>query len=57
MTRITRRTFTLAAGAAAVSTFSIGRAHAAEFTYKYANNLPVTHPMNKRANEAAEKIR
>jgi len=57
MTKMTRRTFTLAAGAAAVTTFSIGRAHAAEFTYKYANNLPVSHPMNKRAQEAAEKIK
>ena len=31
-------------------------ARAAEFTYKYANNLPVTHPMNTRAKEAADKI-
>ena len=29
----------------------------AEFTYKYANNLPVTHPMNVRAKEMAEAIR
>lgn len=57
MTKMTRRTFTLAAGAAAVTTFSIGRAHAAEFTYKYANNLPVSHPMNTRAQEAAGKIK
>ena len=33
------------------------RAQTAEFTYKYANNLPVTHPMNVRANEAAERIK
>ena len=26
---------------------------APEFRYKYANNLPPTHPMNLRANEAA----
>jgi tripartite ATP-independent transporter DctP family solute receptor len=32
-------------------------ARAAEFTYKYANNLPVTHPMNVRAQEAVTKIR
>ncbi len=29
----------------------------AEFTYKYANNLPVTHPMNIRAKEMADAIR
>ena len=28
----------------------------AEFTYKYANNLPVTHPMNLRAKEMAAAI-
>jgi TRAP-type transport system periplasmic protein len=44
-------------GIAGTSVFSIGRARAAEFTYKYAHNLPVTHPMNIRANEAAEKIK
>jgi TRAP-type transport system periplasmic protein len=57
MARITRRAFTLSAGAAAVTTFSIGRAHAAEFTYKFANNLQLTHPLNKRAQEAADKIK
>jgi tripartite ATP-independent transporter DctP family solute receptor len=29
----------------------------AEFTYKYANNLPVSHPMNLRAKEMADAIR
>ena len=29
----------------------------AEFTYKYANNLPVTHPMNIRAKEMADAIK
>jgi len=29
----------------------------AEFTYKYANNLPVTHPLNLRAKEMADAIR
>ena len=32
-------------------------AQKAEFTYKYANNLPVTHPMNVRAKEMADAIR
>jgi tripartite ATP-independent transporter DctP family solute receptor len=32
-------------------------AQKAEFTFKYANNLPVTHPMNVRAKEMADAIR
>jgi len=37
----------------------MGRAFAqkAEFAYKYANNLPVMHPMNIRAKEMADAIR
>jgi tripartite ATP-independent transporter DctP family solute receptor len=31
-------------------------ARAAEFNYKYANNLPATHPMNLRAKEFADRI-
>jgi tripartite ATP-independent transporter DctP family solute receptor len=31
-------------------------ARAAEFSYKYGNNLPVTHPLNVRAQEAADRI-
>lgn len=31
-------------------------ARAAEFSLKYANNLPVTHPLNVRAQEAANRI-
>lgn len=54
---ISRRAFSTGAAALGVSTFAIGRARAADFTYKYANNLPVTHPMNIRAKEAAEKIK
>ena len=62
-TRITRRTFVggtaAATGIAAGAGFGIltRPAHAAEFTYKYANNLPVGHPMNTRAQEAAERIK
>ncbi|HEY2529358.1 MAG TPA: TRAP transporter substrate-binding protein [Xanthobacteraceae bacterium] len=33
------------------------RSQQAEFTYKYANNLPDTHPMNVRAREMAAAIR
>ncbi len=55
MTELTRRA--LVAGAA-LPLFAIRTrpAHAAEFSYKYANNLPVTHPMNLRANEAVKRI-
>jgi tripartite ATP-independent transporter DctP family solute receptor len=35
----------------------VARAQQAEFTYKYANNLPETHPMNTRAREMAEAIK
>ena len=31
-------------------------AAAAEFSYKFASNLPATHPLNVRAGEAAERI-
>jgi tripartite ATP-independent transporter DctP family solute receptor len=36
---------------------STRRAEATEVTYKYANNLASSHPMNQRAFQAAEKIR
>ena len=35
----------------------VARAQPAEFSYKYANNLPVTHPMNVRAREMADAIK
>jgi TRAP-type transport system periplasmic protein len=57
MTRMTRRAFAAGTGALAISSFAIGRARAAEFTYKFANNLPLSHPMNIRAQEAAAKIK
>ena len=31
-------------------------ARAAEFSLKYGNNLPLTHPLNIRAQEAADRI-
>jgi tripartite ATP-independent transporter DctP family solute receptor len=31
-------------------------ARAAEFTYRFGSNLPANHPLNVRANEAAERI-
>ncbi len=53
-----RRDFVKAgvAGAAASCIPGVFAQGKAEFTYKYANNLPVTHPMNIRAKEMAEAI-
>ncbi len=35
----------------------VARAQQAQFIYKYANNLPDTHPMNARAREMAAAIK
>ncbi|NUU00706.1 TRAP transporter substrate-binding protein [Herbaspirillum robiniae] len=54
-----RRDFIRSAGAASLALAAgswPGRAHAAEFTLKYANNLALTHPMNIRAAEMAKAI-
>src|ERR1700710_749916 len=56
-----RRTLLKASAATAVMG-SVGApfvapAQAAEFTYKYANNLPDSHPMNVRAKEMAAAIK
>ena len=52
---LNRRTLLASAGALAVPSAAFAQAKA-EFTLKYANNLPLTHPMNQRANEMALKI-
>ena len=62
MTTTTRRRFVArtAAGAAvalAAPALLSRPARAAEFSLKYANNVQVTHPMNIRAKEAADKIK
>ncbi len=57
MTILSRRAFAAGTAALGVSTFAIGRARAAEFTYKFANNLQLSHPLNIRALEAADKIK
>jgi TRAP-type transport system periplasmic protein len=56
---ISRRTVLRGATIAATLAVPMRGAFAqkAEFTYKYANNLPVTHPMNIRAKEMADAIR
>ena len=44
--------------AGTVGAFGIGRARAAEpFRYKFAHNVPVTHPLHVRATQAAELIK
>ena len=45
-----------AAGAAVALPFASAYAQKAEFSYKYANNLPVTHPMNIRAKQMVDAI-
>ncbi|MDE1184276.1 TRAP transporter substrate-binding protein [Paraburkholderia sp.] len=65
MTHLTRRALLRAAAAAPVAgalgtlgLASTARAAAApEFVFKYGNNLPLTHPLNVRAQEAANQIR
>jgi tripartite ATP-independent transporter DctP family solute receptor len=48
---------TLAAATAAPLLAGVPRfAHAAEFSFKYGHNLPVTHPLHIRAQEAADRI-
>jgi tripartite ATP-independent transporter DctP family solute receptor len=57
MTRITRRRV-LAAGAGTLGAAMLGRrAGAAEFTYRFGNNVPASYPLNLRVTEAAERIR
>jgi tripartite ATP-independent transporter DctP family solute receptor len=60
MTRRTRRSL-LRYGAGAVAGIALPMiarfAQAAEFTYKFGNTLPPTHPMNVVAEKAADRIR
>lgn len=54
-----RRDFIRITAAAAAAALPLGTAYGqkAEFRYKYANNLPVSHPMNIRAKEMVDAIR
>ena len=58
MTNFTRRTVlrTLAAAPAASFIAMPHIARAAEIELKYGNNLPLSHPLNIRAQEAAERV-
>ncbi|HEV7415961.1 MAG TPA: TRAP transporter substrate-binding protein, partial [Tianweitania sediminis] len=53
---ITRRTMLAGTGALALGAAFHTRAHAAEYTYKFANNLQTTHPLNIRLKEAVDAI-
>src|SRR5260370_10711176 len=59
--RFSRRALLKASAASAVlggvGAPFVARAQTAEFTYKYANNLPDAHPMNVRATEMAAAIK
>src|SRR6187431_3065193 len=58
---LSRRTLLKASAASAVlggiGAPLVARAQTAEFTYKYANNLPDGHPLNARAKEMAAAIK
>ena len=59
MTILRTRRSVLLAGAAAGATVAmpwVARA-ASEFSLKYANNVPTTHPLNVRAKEAVDRIK
>ena len=58
--KLSRRTFlrtTAIASAGLIGGLQGGSANAAEFTLKYANNVPDTHPMNVAAHAAAVRIK
>jgi TRAP-type transport system periplasmic protein len=52
-----RRDFIKAGAALATALPLKGYGQAAEFSYKFANNLPVSHPINLRAKEMVDAIR
>ena len=62
MTNLARRALLRAAAAAPVAgalgfPAIVRAASGPEFVFKYGNNLPLTHPLNVRAQEAANQIR
>ncbi|ACI59463.1 TRAP dicarboxylate transporter, DctP subunit (plasmid) [Rhizobium leguminosarum bv. trifolii WSM2304] len=54
--KITRRNMLATTGALALGAAFHTRAAAAEFTYKFANNLPPDHPVNVKLKTAADNI-
>jgi tripartite ATP-independent transporter DctP family solute receptor len=57
MRRISRRTVLAGGTALPLVAIRTRPAGASEFSYKYANNLPATHPLNIRTTEAAARIK
>jgi tripartite ATP-independent transporter DctP family solute receptor len=61
MTILTRRSALLGAGSATllggIAMPYVAKAQNAQFAYKYANNLQLSHPLNIRAKEMADAIR
>jgi tripartite ATP-independent transporter DctP family solute receptor len=58
VTTMTRRRFVGAASAAtAVPLVYVSTGYAAQFNLKYANNVPLTHPLNIHIGAAAERIK
>jgi tripartite ATP-independent transporter DctP family solute receptor len=60
MMTVSRRKFiqgTALAAAATAAPLKFAFGQGAEFTYKFANNVPATHPLNVRAKAAADAIR
>jgi tripartite ATP-independent transporter DctP family solute receptor len=60
MMTVSRRKFiqgTAIAAAATAAPIKLAFGQSAEFTYKFANNVPATHPLNVRAKAAADAIR
>ncbi len=57
MSTTTRRALLAAGTALPMFAIRTRPASAAEFSYKYANNSPVTHPLSIRTTEAAARIR
>lgn len=53
---LTRRTFTSVVAGAAVAASQTGRAHAAEYNYRFGLQLPGTHPIAVRLQEASARI-
>jgi TRAP-type transport system periplasmic protein len=55
--KISRRNLLAMGSTAIIAAPLVARAQQAEFSYKYANNLPDAHPMNRRAKEMAAAIK
>lgn len=55
--RLTRRSLIAGAASLPLVTIITRRGEAAEFSYKYATGQDPTHPVNKRAQEALDRIR